>query len=336
MWNKIFFFEEDWAKWRKNRGKLSLRLLLLFLLAAFNSYVLAQTLPPESTQAAESKHPVESAESYNFLDLAIAQVRGCRGIDATFTLQCSLFGKKLVGHGAYQEKKDPYDESVASLRYEMSCQMGELSYRSIVIIDPFNRRLWMSDRFYALSEELSEPSTAFYADLNRLAEAYEVEPGLYSAIKPPWFGQKSLENTLVDLWEHFDFLPPEEIVVPLGSYYLLHGKLKDAARRTIYKDRPAALMPEIPDGVTICLDKETFFPFQFIYWKEEKKGENSVDRREILSQTFDNFTPNSNFDPQIFQYQPSIPPADVTDDFLKRVAVRRKATEESQNDGTTK
>ncbi|MDO4575114.1 MAG: hypothetical protein Q4D98_07860 [Planctomycetia bacterium] len=277
----------------------------------------------------------EASQALQAMNYAIAQLQRSGNLDVAFRFESHFFGKSILGHGIYKEEKSQYPD--CSMRCEMTLQTpGGETHSFRFVLDHANHAFWsnvhpLTMDFYAAGGD----STIYHLNLDRIRRSPELRTQKGAPFRPPWYGQKSLENILLAIRNNFQFpevwetsLPPiqsgqtEKIPV-----YYLRGEWKPEILEKILAGRKpydgerrfvspsGRWMPEeIPSEVRLFFDKKTMFPIQIEYFRQTDDGT----RENMLTVTFYEVHYNVRFKQHQFGF---VPPdfssvKDITEDFL--------------------
>lgn len=327
MWHKIFFIFLQWVKCTKFLCVVFTLVGTVWQNSVFLEHCLAQETSSPSQTAGELLNRAIQSQGYR------------RNLDAKFHFETFLLGKKILGHGTYQEEKQNYPQ--CSLRFEITYQLSDLqTAKTILLLDGENQKLWMNQNLLLLEEvepQKADDSRYYQIDLEKV-QRFQKETATTATerLVPPWYGQRSLENILWGVQKHFDFymagrtsLPPmqasqtEDIPVfylagkwkkeVLGK--LLASRERDSSRQFFSKELNMLLTDEIPTEIRLYLDQKTYFPLRVEYLRTNAQG----DAIPVMRLRFYDIYYNVRFTPRQFEFQPPqfTRVDDVTEAFLK-------------------
>lgn len=332
MWHKIFLKISQWEKYAEILCVILSVWGVFWLDSLFVKKGFAETTPSPSSPSSLSQ-PAEE-----LLNRVIQSQGYRRNLDAKFHFETLILGKKILGHGTYQEEKQNFPR--CSMRFEITYQLSDMqTAKTILLLDGANQKMWMNQNLLQLDDvrpQQAEDSRYYQIDLEKVQRFQKESKKPVPWLAPPWYGQRSLENILRGIQKNFDFymagrtsLPPMQASqtddVPV---YCLAGRWKkekletwiasrkrESDRHFFSKELDMLLTDEIPTEIRLYVDQKNYFPLRLEYWRTETRRESFP----IMRLQFYDIYYNVRFTPRQFEF---LPPQftrvdDLTEPFLE-------------------
>jgi hypothetical protein len=274
--------------------------------------------PPTASPAAASVQPT--------LSDALRMLQTHNSISARIRHRFDLFGKKLVGDGAYLEQRR---NGIPAIRVELKIQVGDDTSTLLQVCD--GRYCWTHRKLMG-KESLSRiDAVRAMTAISQLETP--AEPGGGDLL--PALG--GLPRLLRGLNANFQFIAVDGQIGNLPVWQFEGGwrtpqllRMLPKQREAIEQGKPADLtrLPDhVPDHVVLLLRRDDLFPHRLEYCRTVVKKDGDRETREVrnlLTMEFLDVYFNVPLDPVQFTYNPgSVEWSDQTEAFLQGIGAKK-------------
>ncbi len=322
-----------------NTGRMTARIPILTLLCALvvgccAHPAVAQPAAPVTSVGAEELSRRQQVANVQLatnprrlVEAAAAALEANRSITAEISQEVDLFGKRLIGSGAYFEQAGEPDRL---MRLELRLQLGNKTSSLVQVCD--GKILWTY-------RELLGTGSLRKVDVAQVTKALKAagKPGNHGGMGAlPGLG--GLPGLLRGLDGSFDFKSAQRGILKLRDDRLpvwqLRGEWKPAKLAKVLPEQKKAIaageppdlskLPEqMPEYVLLMLGHDDLFPYRLEYHRTVRSAEETGAGRPLVTMQFYEVVRNAPIARHRFQYSPgNLEFEDDTKQFLKSLDVK--------------